>query len=374
MEAPRDWGLSAELVQLLAMPVIQMLLQWAGVSKRELEEKTSILRRALRETLADYGNYHEVFRCTHGLSVGAYLSEQVARRIGPRQVERLDKQIIEAAPPKICSEQMLHRLAQCIFSGKLVTEHEDQEGASPIEAKMLTELFVSTLAAGDHTPEDHWNEGSCSSTIAYFNRSNVKPNPAAVSGIHDTLFRRLLHVCGPFVGEHLRVLDLGCGNGLAARWLMEKGFDVTLVDGSDERLGRASENLNLIARGRPVECVCADVRSIHNHFSKSSFNLVVANALLVHIAPKHASGLIAKVYDVLKPGGHFFFNVKIRDHSLVSLDGRYFAYYPNFTIPRSMLRTAGFEVDEVALRENHQTCYSVPKEIQWANFYCRKPG
>jgi SAM-dependent methyltransferase len=159
---------------------------------------------------------------------------------------------------------------------------------------------------------------------------------------------------------------------MAAKWLMKRGFDVTLVDGSTEMIQRAKATLGRVSP-KKATFTCEDVRQMDRYLERSSFNLVIANALLVHIAPKHAAELISKIYDVLKPGGHFFFNLKIRDHTLVSLDGRYFAYYPDITSPRSMLRVAGFEVDEIALRENHMTCYGVPKDIHWANFYCRKP-
>lgn len=380
-KAPRDWGLSAELVRLLELPVIEEWLLNVGVRGTTLKKKKSILHRALCETLADYGTYHAVFRCTHGLSVGAYLSEQVARRISPRQVSVLDSQV-QAARDESCSEQTLHRLAQCILTGQSVGIQEDKKEASLPQAKMLTELFVKTLAAGDHAHREHWNVSSYQSTIAHFSRGTPDANPAARSGIHDTLFRRLLHVSGPFRGENLRAADLGCGSGSAAKWLMEQKevekirFDVTLLDGSPEMIECAKNALKVKAaranKGR-AEFVCADVHEIHRHLAVSSFDLVIANALLIHIAPRYAADVISKIYSILKPGGHFFCNLKIRDHTLLSLDGRYFAYYSDINSPRSMLRAAGFEIDEVALRQNDKTCFGVPKDIHWANFYCRKP-
>lgn len=378
-QAPRDWGLSAELLRLLDMPAIQALLQDAGVEETALNQRRSILRRSLRETLANYGKYHPVFRFTHGLSVGAYLSEQVARRISPRQMTVLDEQI-RVAGEQACSEQALHRLAQCILTGEFVTDRNDndKEDESSIEAneaneaKMLTELFVRTLAAGDHASGEHWQEGSYRDTIAYFDRPAARVNPATRSGIHDTLFLRLLHVFGPSKERGCLALDLGCGDGSTAKWLVNKHFHVTLVDGSKEMLRRAKETLRNVGPGK-AEFVEGDVRNIGNDLTKGPFDLVIANALFVHIAPEEAAELISKIYKVLNPGGHFFFNVKLRDHTLVSLDGRYFAYYPDIIAPRSMLRGAGFDLDEVALRDNHRTCYGVPKDIHWANFYCSKP-
>lgn len=372
-EAPRDWGLSAELLRLLEMPVIQGLLPKAEEQQSTLDQTRSVLRRALHETLADYEEYHEAFRYTHGLSVGAYLSEQVARRVSPQQVKVLDEQIT-VARHELCSEQALHRLAQCVLTGRLVTKLDDRKGDSPTEAKMITELFVRTLAAGDHARGDHWTGESYNSTIAYFDSSKAKVNPAALSGdpIHNTLFFRLLHGFSSPKGHTPRVVDLGCGQGMAAKWLMDQGFDVTLVDGSKTMIASARKDFDGVAPGK-AEFKEEDVREMDDYLDKDSFNLVIANAIFVHIAPMHAADLISKVYDVLKPGGRFFFNIKLRDHTLVSLDGRYFAYYSDLATPKSILRTVGFEVDEIALRENHRTCYGVPKEIRWANFYCWKP-
>jgi SAM-dependent methyltransferase len=239
---------------------------------------------------------------------------------------------------------------------------------------MITELFVRTLAAGDHARGEHWTAVSYNNTLAYFDSSTAKVNPAALSGdpIHNTLFFRLLHGFSQPEGPRPRVVDLGCGHGMAAKWLLHKGFDVTLVDGSETMLTSAREAFHGVAPGK-AEFTCGDVRNIDQYLDDASFDLVIANTIFVHIAPMHAADLISKVYDVLKPGGRFFFNIKLRDHTLLSLDGRYFAYYSDLATPKSILRTVGFEVDEIALRENHRTCYGVPKEIRWANFYCWKP-
>jgi SAM-dependent methyltransferase len=374
-QASRDWGLSAELARLLDMPLIQALIKDTGVQEAALLRKISVLRRALRETLVDYRKYHDVFRFIHGLSAGAYLGEHVVPRISQTQVTVLDDQIMNAVN-KFCSEKTLHRLAQCILTGRRVTMREDQAGESTDEAKMLTELFVRTLASGDHISKEHWNETSYERTIAYFDRPDVMSNPAALDGdsIHDTLFLRLEHVSGRFKENRICAADLGCGYGLASKWLADRCIQLTLVDGSTGMLERAK----VVLKGIPpsevdFKYVCDDVRGMNRYLTNDSFDLVIANAVFVHVAPMHAADLIVKIYNILKPGGHFFFNLKIRDHSLVGLDGRYFAYYPDITSPRSMLRVAGFEIDEIALRENHRTCYGVPKNINWANFYCRRP-
>ena len=104
------------------------------------------------------------------------------------------------------------------------------------------------------------------------------------------------------------------------------------------------------------------------------FSIITANALFVHIPPDRAPGVLKAIRPLLTDEGVFFVNFKINDHSLISSDGRYFAYYRDATMPEAMLRNAGFVIDEIALRSSERTMYGSMRRIQWANFYCRCPA
>ena len=368
-KAPRDWGLSAELLGLIEMPAIADLLLTAGLSATDLDEKKRVLKQSLLKTLVDVSKHREVFKFSHGISCGAFLRSDVVDRICHEHVVELDQYIVRAMAHG-STEKALHELAMQIWTGKPADRDGEDWRRWDFETKQLTDLFVSKLASGKYT-SDHWTQTSHAETIRFFDSAAGRLHDAHYrkNGSHDTLFTRLEDVSGHFGAEAKYALDLGCGAGVCARWLVEHGFRVHLVDDSTTMLDLAKRNLKDIGGGR-CEFTKMDARKID--FKSETFDLVVANALMVHIAPMHAGDLFAKVRSILKPGGRFFVNFKLGDHTLQSLDDRYFAYYENRNTPEAMLRNAGFIIDEIALRWNDRTCYGVSKSIQWANFYCRR--
>lgn len=372
---PRDWGLSAELLSLLELPAIEHLILQAGGNEDNLNHSKQILRCALLNTLADYPKHQKVFKFTHGLSCGGFLGSGIASRICPEHVVKLDKKIVSAMDQK-STEKALYRLSIEITrtapSLARVADYEDQED---YEAKGLTELFVSKLVAGEHSTTG-WDEELHRNTIDFFDYcADVYNRRYNFDKIHATLVTRIEDVSGTFDDGPKHALDLGCGAGQCARWLYEHGFSVDLVDASWKMLEFAEAAM---ADATPKHDSCEfntyeqDVRHLSSEIKERKYDLVVANALMVHIDPEQVSKLLGNIYSVLKPAGRFYVSFKLRDHTLISLDDRYFAYYRDSSIPEALLRNAGFHIDEIAVRWNNKTLYGIPKVIHWANFYCRR--
>ena len=376
----KDWGLSAEFLALLELPAVIQLILDTGRNESFLREKSDTLRNSLVDTLADYPKYRQVFRYSHGLSCGSFLSSGISTRVCPEDVEALDK-CITHAHNHFSTEMELYGLAKAIYRYAPVSEGMPNFSAEyPQDAKYLTALFVEKLLSGEHS-EDLWDEKRHKCTIAFFDSENAKKFYISRYGednTHDTLITRIENVSGNFEDGPKLALDLGCGAGQCAKWLFEHGFSVHLVDDSKEMIALAKatmkNSLEPSTQNNKYEFHKLDAKLIHTHFANVKFNLIVANALLVHISPRHAGELFAKIYDLLVPNGRFFVNFKLRDHTLISMDNRYFAYYRESSVPEAMLRHAGFQIDEIALRLNNKTLYDVPMSILWANFYCRRPG
>ena len=92
------------------------------------------------------------------------------------------------------------------------------------------------------------------------------------------------------------VLDLGCGTGANARWLAERGAQVTALDFSPgmlelARANTAAHNLRLLRHDIRQPLPVAD----------GSTDLVVAYLVLEHIGD--LTGLFGEVCRVLRPGG-----------------------------------------------------------------------
>jgi SAM-dependent methyltransferase len=90
-----------------------------------------------------------------------------------------------------------------------------------------------------------------------------------------------------------RALDLGCGSGRTATWLVEGGWQVTGVDFSDTALAIARAS-------RPdVDWVLADVREYEPE--PGAFDLVLV--LYMHLPPGERRTLLAGAVSALAPGG-----------------------------------------------------------------------
>ena len=106
----------------------------------------------------------------------------------------------------------------------------------------------------------------------------------------------------PLISEGGRVLDLCCGSGRLAGWLVAKGFRVTGLDGSDEMLQLARERvpgaifLSADARDfrvdEPFDAVISTFDSVNHLATIDEVRVVFGN-----------------VAAALVPGGYFFFDV-----------------------------------------------------------------
>ena len=85
-------------------------------------------------------------------------------------------------------------------------------------------------------------------------------------------------------GAH--ILDLGCGSGRDSLCFLQKGFQVTAVDGSLELAKFASE---LIGQ----EVVVADFKDLV--LPKASFDAIWASASLLHVHSEQLPGILAGV-------------------------------------------------------------------------------
>ncbi len=81
-----------------------------------------------------------------------------------------------------------------------------------------------------------------------------------LSAFADTLTPQLLDYAqgSDWLGRH--ILDLGCGTGVATRWLATKGYSLTGIDHSPEMLTEAARRFD--ARGFGVEWRHGDIRAL----------------------------------------------------------------------------------------------------------------
>jgi len=158
----------------------------------------------------------------------------------------------------------------------------------------------------------------------------------------------VVELLAPQPGE--RILDLGCGDGVLTRKLVDLGCEVVAVD-SSAPLIEAATALGLDARLMSAEALVFD----------NEFDAVFSNAVLHWI--KRADPVIAGVHRALKPGGRFVAELggygcvdTIRTALVAALnrrglDGESRApwYFPTPEDYGARLERAGFRVDRIAL-------------------------
>ena len=121
-------------------------------------------------------------------------------------------------------------------------------------------------------------------------------------GPHAFATELTLRLAGDVRG--LEVLDVGCGQGIAARALARAGARVTAADATPEMLDAA--RAHQAAEPLRIHYVLADAQTLEG-LADGSFDLVTCQLALMDIPDLHAT--LAAVARVLPPGGAFVASV-----------------------------------------------------------------
>lgn len=134
---------------------------------------------------------------------------------------------------------------------------------------------------------------------------------------HETWIRPAFAQLGDVAG--LRVLDLGCGHGMAAAVLARRGAKTFATDLSGGYLAETRRRAD--ANGVDVTCVQADAERLP--FPSAYFDRVWANAVLHHLDPERS---VAELHRVLRPGGWAVVCEPFGDNPLLRWGRRRWAY------------------------------------------------
>lgn len=112
------------------------------------------------------------------------------------------------------------------------------------------------------------------------------------------------------------VLDLGCGGGQDSAVMLDRGFDVTSVDGSPGMAAMAQAILD-----RPVRVMRFEALA-----DEDAFVAVWANASLLHTRKSDLPDILARVRRALRPGGLFYAGYKAGEADGRDKLGRYYNF------------------------------------------------
>lgn len=169
--------------------------------------------------------------------------------------------------------------------------------------------------------------------------------------------------------SHAKILDAGCGPGRDCEYFASHGFRVIGID--------LSENLLSIAKQRvpQADFFKQDFRSLR--FPKELFDGIWACASLLHLKRKDISTVLRSFFQILKPGGILFVQVKEGKgeadiaEPIISGLTRHFVYYSHQEL-KKILQTAGYVVEDI-YTWNEEVRRPGRSDLVWLSSFSRKP-
>ncbi|MBB3381977.1 MULTISPECIES: class I SAM-dependent methyltransferase [unclassified Rhizobium] len=128
------------------------------------------------------------------------------------------------------------------------------------------------------------------------------------------------------------ILELGCGGGHDAAYMMSRGFDVTPTDGSAELAREAEKRL-----GRPVQVMRFEALD-----ATEIFDGIWAEASLLHVPRSALPNIFDRILRALKSGGIFHASFKAGEAEGHDKFGRYYNY-PSAVWLEAMLSARGWK-------------------------------
>ena len=150
-------------------------------------------------------------------------------------------------------------------------------------------------------------------------------------------YRRQVTAFAEILPPHSRVLDIGCGTGVNAGYLVEAGHEVTGVDNSAGMLELARK---YCSKAQFEEC------SVLDYYPAEKYDAVIMSFIIVHLNDADAVELLRRVPDFLNPQGYLYLSYmsgKSPGFETTSFsDSEIFFNYYNSSLIRDKLAEVGF--------------------------------
>lgn len=105
-----------------------------------------------------------------------------------------------------------------------------------------------------------------------------------------------------FLNQESKVLDVGCGTGIKAKYLIERGLNVTGIDFSDKCIEIAKRE---VPEGK---FIVSDIKDLSN--IRDLFDGLFAQASILHIPKKEVFDILRNLVAKLKTRGFFYIALK----------------------------------------------------------------
>ena len=142
-------------------------------------------------------------------------------------------------------------------------------------------------------------------TLEYY-ESNYRDAAQRYEQVDSTLFLRELPIWVPNRGK---ILDLGCGSGRDAAFLLREEYDVYGIDGSAQMIDEA-RRLHPELENRLIHQVLPSTLP----FDDDYFDAVVSIALLMHFDVQAIEKMCREIRRVLDPHGVFWLSIRLNNN------------------------------------------------------------
>lgn len=157
------------------------------------------------------------------------------------------------------------------------------------------------------------------STLKYYNNHaasiSKQYETADVSAVQELLLE--------IFPENSYLLEIGCGSGRDAAFMVENGYHLVAIDASKNMIREAKELHPILENSLQVGIIPDNL-----DFTDNSFDGIYSIATLMHLERNKIDLSIAKIYNSLKNNGKFLFSVPIHREDLnqnnTDEKGRYF--------------------------------------------------
>lgn len=156
-----------------------------------------------------------------------------------------------------------------------------------------------------------------------------------------------------------RILELGCGGGRDAAYMVEQGFDVDPTDGSEAMAAEAEKCLGKAARVMRFDALDAD----------EDYDAVIALASLLHVPLPGLPGILHNIWRALKSGGWHLATFKTNGEEGHDDHGRYYNYLSR-NEAEQLYQEAGNWADLEFLEWQGEGWFSPP--ARWLQIVARK--
>jgi len=139
-------------------------------------------------------------------------------------------------------------------------------------------------------------------TLSYYEENASKLSKRYESADVTTIHHRLLKTFTP----NSTLLEIGCGSGRDANFMLKKGYNVTAIDGSQKMIDEAKRihptlKPHLFTMQLPYDL----------DFEPNSFDGVYSIATLMHLTKEEIYQTIKNIHTLLKEKGKFLFSISI---------------------------------------------------------------